>query len=268
MTPPHLKWLVDTKKRIKTQDDAIVAVWELRHIDDAAILSAWAAHFRNHYCADTMLDALREGTGLSRAEFLNVRKFPSTTGFGPSVRSGDFAEILIADFIEFNEGYWCPRDRFSLKWNADESTKGSDVIGFKFMKKTGHSPKDEMYVLESKTDMSGSNENRLQLAINDSAKDPVRHAASLNALKQRFLERNENDSAQKVQRFQDATDRPFTFRSGAVLVCTSDVFDPEVIKTTTTKDHPNAGKLTLIVVTGEALMDLVHALYERAANEA
>lgn len=268
MTVPHLKWLVDTKKRIKTQDGSTVAVWELRHINDQAILSAWATHFRNHYCPDNLLDALRGGTGLNRADFLKQRKFPSADGFGPSVRSGDFAEILIADFIEFNEGYWCPRERFSLKWNTDESTKGSDVVGFRLAKADGHSPKDEMYVLESKTDLSGSKTNRFQEAVDDSAKDPVRHAASLNALKQRFLERNQNDSATKVQRFQDATARPFIFRSGAVLVCNKNVFDPDIIKATVTQHHPNVHNLSLIVVTGEALMDLVHALYDRAANEA
>jgi hypothetical protein len=32
--------------------------------------------------------------------------------------------------------------------------------------------------------------------------------------------------------------------------------------------HPNIANLKLIVIRGSALMDLVHALYERAANEA
>ncbi len=268
MTVPHVKWLVDSGKKLTTHDGADVAIWELRHIDDGAILSAWANHFRLHYCTDQILDGLRAGTGLSRTEYLLKHKFPKTTGLGPSVRAGDFAEILIADFIEFNEGYWCPRERYALKWNTDESTKGSDVVGFKFTKKSGHSPKDEMYVLESKTNMSKSKKNRFEEAVKDSGKDPVRYAASLNALKQRFLEKTDNHSAQKIQRFQDAAARPFTFRSGAVLVCSVDSFDPELIKATAAKDHPNAKNLTLIVVTGEALMDLVHALYQRAANEA
>lgn len=266
--PPHIAWLVDTGERIKTTESATVEIWELRHVDDAAILSTWAKHFRNHYCADDMLDALIEGTGLTRTQFLNQWKFPSMQAPGPSIRAGDFAEILVSDFIEFTQGYWCPRERFAIKWIPNESTKGSDVIGFRFAAKSGFSEKDEMFILEAKADMTGSNENRLQVAVNDSAKDPVRHAFSLSALKQRYLERGNNADANAIQRFQNPTDNPFKFRSGAVLVCSEDAFDPEVIKTTVCEAHPNRSNLTLIVVKGDALMDLVHALYERAANEA
>ena len=82
------------------------------------------------------------------------------------------------------------------------------------------------------------------------------------------MERKKNDAANAVERFQNPTDNPFKFRSGAVLVCSEDAFDPEVIKMTVCEAHPNRTNLTLIVVKGEALMALVHALYERAANEA
>ena len=56
--------------------------------------------------------------------------------------------------------------------------KGSDVIGFRFAAEKGFSEKDEMFVVETKADMTGSNENRLQVAVNDLAKDPVRYAFS------------------------------------------------------------------------------------------
>jgi hypothetical protein len=46
--PKHLKWLVDTGERLKTADGKIIQVWELRHGDDAAMLSDWAKHFRNN----------------------------------------------------------------------------------------------------------------------------------------------------------------------------------------------------------------------------
>src|SRR5579864_35261 len=146
--PPHVAWLVNTKKSITTDAGAIVDVWELKHVDDPKILSAWAGHFRQHYCSDEILDGLVAGTGLTRSEFLRLHKFPNAkTAPGPSTRSGDFAEILVSDFIEFIQGYWCPRERFSLKWNPNESTKGSDVIGFRFASKEKTSPGDAMYVL-------------------------------------------------------------------------------------------------------------------------
>jgi hypothetical protein len=62
-------------------------------------------HFRQHYCEDALLDKQRQGPGLSRAQFLEQMKFPHATDApGPSIRSGDFAEILIADYVEFKLG--------------------------------------------------------------------------------------------------------------------------------------------------------------------
>ncbi len=266
MPLPHIKWLVDTGTKIKTHEGMSVDVWKVVHIDDKIVLSAWAAHFRNHYCADELIDELRADTGKTRAAYLRELKFPSKKGFGPGTRAGDFAEILVADFIEYIQGYWCPRERYSGKWIADESTKGSDVVGFK-CSKPPH-PSDEMYVLESKTDLSGSEENRLQDAVNDSAKDPARHAFTLNAYKQRFLERGEREKAKTIGRFQGRPDTEFVFRSGAVLVVSDDHYDPVKLQATVCSKHPNKDLLTLFVVTGAVLMDLVHALYERAADEA
>src|SRR3546814_8878008 len=51
--------------------------------------------------------------------------FPYTTLFrsaapGPSTRAGDFGEILVADFIEYVLGYWCPRQgRFEDRENRN-----------------------------------------------------------------------------------------------------------------------------------------------------
>jgi len=266
MTLPHVRWLVQ-KKSINTDEGKVVEVWDLQHIDDAKVLSTWAKHFRQHYILDSQIDTLRKGTGKSRADYLRDHKFPTTDGLGASVRAGDFAEILVCDFIEFIQGYWCPRERYILKWNQNESTKGSDVVGFRFAADT-ESPKDSMYVLESKTTFAATKENRLQKAVDDSAKDPVRYAATLNALKQRFIERKDDGAAAKIERFQDPTDNPYVFLNGAVLVCTDQHYDEALLKQTVCETHPNKDKLTLFVVSGSAMMDLTNALYERAANEA
>ena len=58
-TSEHTKWLVDTGERLKTADGKKVEVWEFRHEKDEAVLSAWAKHFRNHYCLDAEIDFLR-----------------------------------------------------------------------------------------------------------------------------------------------------------------------------------------------------------------
>ena len=63
-------------------------------------------------------------------------------------------------------------------------------------------------------------------------------------------------------------DRPFRRISGAAAVLNTSLYDEDLIAATTTADHFNAENLKLIVIHGDALMALVHALYERAANEA
>lgn len=74
------------------------------------------------------------GTGMRHAEYVRDVLFPDgKVAPGPSTRSGDFAEILVADYIEFVLGYWCPRDRYKGRFNHNDSTKGADIIGFRFV---------------------------------------------------------------------------------------------------------------------------------------
>ena len=200
-TPAHLKWLVDTGERLKTADGITIEVWELRHGKEGKILSAWAKYFRAHYCADSSIDFLRGQ--LSRKKYLEDIKFPSrTSNLGPSVRAGDFAEILVADFLQWILGYSVPRVRWNSKIVRDESPKGSDVIGFYFEDEKKTSPKDAIAVFESKASFSASSTtNRMQDAINDSAKDRLRIDESLNYIKQRLFETGDKSEAQKIERF-------------------------------------------------------------------
>lgn len=151
--------------------------------------------FRQHYCDDELLDRLANGTGKTRAEYLVDLKFPDEkVAPGPSIRVGDFAEIMVADYIEYKLGYWCSKHlRDDFKWNRNESTKGCDFIGFRFVKERDVSQNDELFVFESKAKLTGNEAvNRLQDAVDDSAKDRLREAMTLNALKQRYLERNDD----------------------------------------------------------------------------
>src|SRR6185437_4961816 len=128
----HINWLVDTGEVIVTSDGEKVKVFELQHKNDQIILSAWANHFRNHYCLDEEIDILRNGTPFSRSEYLKSIKFPDQSAKpGPSIRSGDFGEILVADYLEFSLGYWVPRTRYANKTIRNESVKGCDILGFK-----------------------------------------------------------------------------------------------------------------------------------------
>lgn len=266
-TPLHLEWLVDTGKKLKTACGADVDVLELRHAKDADILSAWAAHFRNQYCSDDMIDVLKGK--MNRKDYLNNIKFPSQTDApGPSIRSGDFAEILLADYLEWRLKFWVPRMRWSGKSARNESAKGCDVIGFHFTQDNGTSPKDILAIIESKANLSTSKKNRLQEAVTDSAKDDLRKGESLNALKQRLVEQGRRIEAGAVERFQSPSDVPYQELRAAAAVFSTAVYDEAVIQKTDASSHPHRGKLKMIVVKGDDLMTLVHDLYQRAADEA
>jgi hypothetical protein len=135
---------------------------------------------------DSKIDELRSGTGLSRAEYLSTLVFPAADSqLGPAVRSGDFAEILIADLLEYQFGFWVPRTRYADKSIGDESSKGTDVLGFKFVRDDlVPSAEDILVVAESKAQMSGAKAKPcLQAAVSDSAKDALRKSESRNAAK-------------------------------------------------------------------------------------
>ncbi len=268
--PGHLAWLVDTGKCLKTTDGKPVRVMELKHAKDDAVLSAWAKHFRNQYCRDDQIDNLCQGTNLTRAEYLRTIKFPDESAApGPSIRAGDFGEVLVADYLEFVLAYWLPRTRYDNKVVRNESTKGTDIIGFKVVAPGRDDPKDALALFEAKAQFTRNTPNgRLQDAVNGSAKDEIRKAESLNAIKQRLLDHGRAAEVQTVERFQNLEDRPYSEEYGAVALLSSSVFNKEDVGATTTVAHPHADNLTLIVIHGSNLMPLVHELYRRAADEA
>jgi hypothetical protein len=270
IAPPHLSWLRDTGDRQTTACEREIEIWALAPEDDEAVLSAWARHFRQHYISDEELPLMADGTGLSNADYLRKILFPDASQTpGPSLRSGDFGEILVADYIEYMLGYWCPRTlRYQDRWNRNDSTKGCDIIGFKFATNAPHHPDDEIFIFESKSGMTNRQGNRLQDAITGSIKDHLREAMTLNAMKQRMLVRGEHGQADKVKRFQNEAARPFQRINGAAAVLDDEVFGATDLSTADASAHPNGSNLKLIVIRGPSLMRLVHAIYERAADEA
>lgn len=233
-------------------------------------MSAWAKHFRSHYCNDDDLDELLVGTYKTRAEYLRDLKFPDCKKKpGPSIRSGDFGEILVADFLEYIEGYWVPRTRYVNKTIRNESVKGSDMIGFKY--KTDHttvSDDDEMIIFEAKAQLSGKKaKGKLNEAIKDSAKDKERLAESLNAMKQQ-LRKEDKELANRISRFQSRPDVPYKEVFGAAAIFSTEVFDTPTIISTTKSKHDAGLNARLLIIHGINMMDLAHKLYDIACDEA
>lgn len=245
-------------------------IWDLEEADNAASLSEWASRFRQTYCPDRDIDTLRGGTGKSRAEYLLELVFPDKSAPpGPGVRSGDFAELLVSDYVEFILGYWVPRGKYAEKGSRNESVKGVDIVGFKCPEAGQPKATDEMLTFEAKAQLGeGKYKGRLQDAVDDSGKDYLRAGETLAAMKRRMHVSGERASMLVVERFQNAVDRPYRLLSGAAAILSDTAFDTDGIKGTTIAEHNNAGNLKLVVVKGKDLMTLAHALYQRAADEA
>lgn len=270
----HTDWLKPIKGKLKTADGIAIKVFELDiDLSDGSTLAEWAKHFREHYCLDHQIDRLRRGTKKSRANYLIDLVFPDESDdFGPATRSGDFAEILVADLLESQFGFWTPRTRYDDKLVRNESPKGTDVLGFKFggVGPSKPSKKDTLISVESKAQLSGKKPKaRLQDAVDDSTKDVYRISESLNAMKRRLIARQDDEGADRVERFQEGLEVPYIRISGAAAVFCSSVYDAvHIAKTTDCSDHENVDNLMLVVVHAKTLMKFVHALYDRAANEA
>ncbi len=63
-TDSHIKNWLKSSATLTTADGKSVRVLELQYSTDNAILSAWAKHFRNHYCLDAEIDDLCTTVGL------------------------------------------------------------------------------------------------------------------------------------------------------------------------------------------------------------
>jgi hypothetical protein len=269
-TSEHNIWLTEIKNHLTTNDGKSVALLEFNpDVGNGEIMSKWAEHFRNHYCFDSEIDFFRGGTGLSRKDFLINTKLPTDSrGFGPGIRAGDFGEILIADYLEYTLNHWVPRTRYGNKTIRNESTKGSDLIGFKIIDDS-ESIQDVLTMLEVKTQFSGKKAYpRLQDAINDSVKDELRKAESLNAIKQRLFDKGKVVEATKISRFQNPIDKPYTESYGAAALFCESLYKQEIITQSSTIAHPKNDKLFLIVVKGADMMTIVNNLYNLAADEA
>ena len=225
--PSYVSCLSKCAHALISNDGRRIDVWQLTVPPNAEYLSEWAAQFRQHYCADVEIDLMRAGTGLSRTEYLVQLAFPDELAApGPAVRAGDFAELLVADLVEHLLGYWVPRGKYAEKAIRNESVKGVDIVGMLQTSPPSASPSDTLLAVEVKAQLSGGKyTDRLQSAIDDSSKDYIRRAMTLNATKRRLIRAGDAACALIVQRFQNPSDYPYVYRSGAAAVLSDTAYD-------------------------------------------
>lgn len=258
MNLPHISWFQENQVKISTSDGKTVKIIDFNHQQDKDLLMVWAKHFREHYIADEDIDGACAPIGMNRSDYLKEIKFPSKG----HIKSGDFSEILVADYLQFVLNYSVPRTRYSNKINRDSSPMGVDIIGFKL---TGRErdPNDELLTCEVKASLASKIPGAFQEAIDDSKKDiDTRLPEALNAMRQRLKEQGKIDQMKTVERFQNITARPHKRITGAALVCSKNYWSDEHI-TSSVADHPNP-HIHLLAIKGESMMLLASHLYELA----
>lgn len=86
------------EESLYTKDGKEISVLRLEVENEEKVLDEWATHFREQYRYMEDLDFERHGTRRTRQEHLRDYVFPSdSVRPGPSIRVGDFCEILVAD---------------------------------------------------------------------------------------------------------------------------------------------------------------------------
>lgn len=251
------------QQEIKLANGNTVRVFELEELNDQ-MLQKWACHFRQTYCPDSKIDILRRGTGLSRKDYLTNRVFPDAgQGFGPATRLGDFAELLIADYLTYVQDFYVPKDRYVAKFNRSTSSQGTDVIGLK-KRLPEDTLEDELIIIEVKAKATNNAPiNRLQEAVDDVQKnEDEKVAVTLNAMKHRALDRDDMEMVCLVERFQNMVDNPFTIRYGAAAIQDKSLYDRPLVESTSAEDYVK----TLLFINRKQLMNLVNELYEKAAD--
>lgn len=242
----------------KTADGQKVQVLELDTKAAGAHIPEWATHVRQHYCLDGDIETLRKGTGKSRADFLKELIIPST----PNIVAAEFAEILVADYIQYCLGCDVPRVRYFFKINRNVAVNGVDIVAFR------NSPKeavlDQLISCEVKAALVGANNATLQNAINDAGgKDPLRLPETLNAFKQRLLKTGDAAGATQVERYQNKADRPYVHITSATAVHSESTWNPVIVSAANCSGFPDS-RFELLAIKGVDMMVLANKLYQAA----
>lgn len=237
------------------------------------ILNKWASSLRNNYIEEKLLPDCISGTGLTQQEYLKTIIFPDFENRqGAGTMSGEFGEILMYDYINFNLKYYITRTRYLDKVNRNMPISGSDVMGYKMVNNDIPCSSDQLLVAEVKTRSTingrkeGICQKALEAAIKDSTKDRIRLAESLNAEKRRLLLRSKVSEAKIVERFQNKTDNPFTLNFFAVAVLDTDLCIEDTIIEVIEAQSENIGIKNVLIIHSKELKSFLRDLYRRACE--
>lgn len=225
---------------------------------DETALDEWAIHLRRHYIRDDELAIESDGIGSSPAEYLEEYILPTEK----RMRTGDFAEILVSDMLQFIEGYESPRYKHHGRTASNASERGVDVIAYPAFDPGNPLPSDELILTEVKSGAGSTLREVLKQVGADCGKDEARRAMTLNYIRQRSLRAKDERTAREMSRFLSKGDHTYksTFAGAATVGIGS--LDGK-LDDLTAEEFGVQGYDKLFIIHAGKLMDLIERIYSR-----
>ncbi len=261
VTPPSfVSWL--TKEQCSFRDGTPVACWLLDWNCDDDALDEWALHIRRHYIRDKELADRCANRGEKPTTYLPRRIVPDKS----QIRSGDFAEILISDVLEYLCKYAVPRYKQNGRKDKNSSEHGSDVIAYRIQDDVRASSDDMLLAFEVKSNVSGKTEKsfrrRVEDAATDSTKDPNRVPMTLDYMIDEANKAGDVQIGKALLRFFNKGGATFREVYGSAVITQYDTPN-NALSSKLPSEVQLDGDSPLIVVHAQKLMGLINSLYDR-----
>ena len=261
--PQYIKWIIK-ENGIVFEDNIPLNSYRIDYDDTKEdILNEWGEHIRKHYISDNLLEKSMSSLNLTKQEYLSSYCIPQKIHTkGSSTIAAEWAEILVYDLAEYVLNYISLRGRHWNKPTPTSPIQGSDILAAKMFKETS-SPDDELFVIEVKASLSKCDYNTLVRGKNDSDADTFRHSLSLNFMRIKYMEANEDILMHIAERFQQKANSPYKIRYGSAGIVTQKDIKDNTIKDINGADLNIRVDNQIFLIHGERLMDLAYNLYER-----
>ncbi len=267
--PKYIEWIA-REDGIKLQNGKDVSSFTLDYKINEEFFDDWALHIRRHYISDKNLQDSEIITGLSASAYLKKYVIPQREEMmGETARSNDLTEILIADILEFIEGYQTPRCKQYTRSGKNQSEHGTDIIAYKYHQADKKANiKDELLAVEVKASLTKKDYAVIENAIHDSQKDEVRLAYSINYYRLRLKELNRADEAAEIARFMNKAEREYKTTYIAAAVNSLEAIPDNIIIGISDDGLKMTQKNNqrVFFVHGTKLMNLTHQIYERCTQ--
>lgn len=262
--PQYIKWFIE-ENEIKIKDNIPIKCYKINYEENEDILNDWALHIRRNYIEDEDLRESASINEMSIEKYLYKYIIPQKHEYlGPSARSADITEILVADLLEFIFNYSVPRYKLINRSGKNNSQQGTDVIAYKY-KNADKSPnnKDELIAAEVKARLSIEEYTPLENAIKDSKKDQIRLARTIDYCRKRLKELGKTQESKEITRFLQKSDNNYKLIFAAVGISSHENVDKVIELSVSGEELEIKKDDKIFYIHGKDLMRLAHNIYER-----